>query len=214
MNTPLLEAQTTALLQRLANEQAVRTQRLRDAAAAQARDIVRRARSEARARVQDEATGIRRQQHAALVQRQAAIETRCRRARQATVRRLLDDAWQQLPVALAARWSDRDARHAWCVAACRQALRHILHAEHLVVAFDPRWRDGLSEVVERALSGQGHGTLEVVAIDGLGPGLTVRGGKACIDATVPGLLAARERIAAELLAGIEQALDARDGAPA
>ena len=40
----------------------------------------------------------------------------------------------------------------------------------------------------------------------LGPGLRVRGGKACIDATIEGLVAARERIAAELLAEIDHRL--------
>ena len=44
-------------------------------------------------------------------------------------------------------------------------------------------------------------------VKGLGPGLRIRRGLACVDATVPGLLASRERVEAELLAELDALLE-------
>ncbi|HET7202261.1 MAG TPA: hypothetical protein VFI92_02725 [Steroidobacteraceae bacterium] len=202
----VLDAQTLALLRRLGREQEMRTRRASDEAAEQARDIVRRARTEARTRVHQAVLETRRETELAIARRKAAIDTRERRARQAMLRRLLDDAWRRLPAALQARWADADARTAWCRAACAQARASLLHVDRIVVELDPRWRDELCTVVERCFADREGGTLEVLAVAELGPGLRVRGGKACVDATIEGLVAARERIAAELLAEIDHQL--------
>ena len=55
---------------------------------------------------------------------------------------------------------------------------------------------GRLALLERAAL-QEAATVEFVAVDGIGPGLRVRSANACLDATVPGLLAARDRVAAE-----------------
>ena len=204
----VLEVQTRALLHRLEREQGLRTRRAQEDAAEQARDIARRARSEARARVHQAVLDTRREIESAIARRTAAIETRRRSARQATLRRLLDDAWQRLPAALEARWEQPDARATWCRSACAQATRSLLRTERVVVELDPRWRDELAPVAQAALCA--GGVIEVEAVDGLGAGLRLRGGRACIDATVRGLVAARERVAAELLAEADRQLT--DGA--
>jgi hypothetical protein len=208
----ILDTQTLALLRRLAREQEMRTRRAREEAAEQARDIVRRARTEARTRVHQAVLETRREQDLAVARRRAAIETRERRTRQAMLRRLLDDAWRRLPAALQTRWADAASRMAWCRSACAQARRSLLRTERIVVDLDPRWRDELLEVVEHCFAERQSGTLEVVAVAEVGPGLRVRGGKACIDATIDGLVAARERIAAELLAEIDLQLTGNSAA--
>lgn len=202
----VLDAQTLALLRRLGREQEMRTRRASDEAAEQARGIVRHARTEARARVHQAVLETRRDNELAIARRKAAIDTRERRTRQAMLRRLLDDAWRRLPAALQARWADAGAREAWCRSACAQARATLLRVDRLVAEVDPRWRDAVSTVVEGCFAERDGGTLEVVPVAGLGPGLRVRGGKACVDATVEGLVAARERIAAELLAEIDHQL--------
>jgi len=141
----VLEAQTTALLRRLAREQETRTRRIRDEAGAQAADVVRRARSEARSRV-----------------RQAVLETR--RGDETTL-------------------------------------------DQLQVELDPQWVPELGAALVQSFTGDS--TVNVVASEGLGAGLRIRAGDACLDATVAGLLAARERIAAELLAEFERQVAAR-----
>ena len=208
----ILDTQTLALLRRLAREQEMRTRRAREEAAEQARDIVRRARTEARTRVHQAVLETRREQDLAVARRRAAIETRERRTRQAMLRRLLDDAWRRLPAALQTRWADAASRMAWCRSACAQARRSLLRTEWIVVDLDPRWRDELLEVVEHCFAERQSGTLEVVAVAEVGPGVRVRGGKACIDATIDGLVAARERIAAELLAEIDLQLTGNSAA--
>ena len=54
---------------------------------------------------------------------------------------------------------------------------------------------------------------EVRRIDGLGPGLRIRRGLACVDATITGLLASRERVEAELLAELDTLLAQHGGTP-
>jgi hypothetical protein len=202
----LLEAQTLALLQRLAREQETRTRRAQDEAAEQARDIVRRARGEARARVHQAVVETRREIDLAIARRKAAIDTRERRSRQTMLRRMLDDAWRRLPTALEQRWTTAIARATWSRAACGQAARCLLHTGQVVVEIDPRWTDELRPVVEESLGRAGDGTVQVVPVANLGAGLRIRAGKACVDATAAGLVAARERIAADLLAECEQHL--------
>ena len=202
----VLDAQTLALLRRLGREQEMRTRRAREESAAQARSIVRHARTEARARVHQAVLETRRENELAIARRKAAIDTRERRARQAMLRRLLDDAWARLPAALQARWADADARATWCRSACAQAQATLLHVERLVVEVDPRWSAGLVTVIDACFADRERATVEVVPVPGLGPGLRVRGGKACVDATIEGLVAARERIAAALLAEIDHRL--------
>ncbi|MBK7901645.1 MAG: hypothetical protein IPJ97_00885 [Proteobacteria bacterium] len=203
----LLEAQTTALLRRLGRERESRTRHIRDEAGTQAVDIVRRARVEARTRVHQAVVDTRREDEMALARRRAALDTQARRSRQATLRDLLDRAWQALPAALQSRWLDAAARERWCDAACMSASRSLRHLDRLQVEVDPQWLAHVGPLVRSRLDGQSN--VAVTATDGLGAGLRIRAGDACIDATIAGLLAARERIASELLAEFESQAAAR-----
>jgi hypothetical protein len=203
MNLPtsLLEAQTTALLRRLAREQESRVRRVRDETAAQSEEIVRRARTEARARVRQAIAETRRGDAAAIARRRAALDTQSRRARQGTLRELLERAWVSLPAALQSRWAQEDARLRWCDAACTAARRSLLQFEHVQVELDLSDAPTLGPVIAARLAPGAQLTFK--AVKGLGPGLRLRAGNACVDATMQGLLAARERITAELLAEFE-----------
>ena len=203
----LLEAQTTALLRRLGREQESRTRHIRDEAATQAADIVRRARVEARTRVHQAVVDTRREDEIALARRRAALDTQARRSRQATLRELLDRAWQALPAALQSRWLDATARERWCDAACVSAIRSLRHLDRLQVEVDPQWLAHVGPLVRSRL--EGPSKVDVTSSAGLGAGLRIRAGDACIDATVAGLLAARERIASGLLAEFERQAAAR-----
>jgi hypothetical protein len=206
--TSLLDAQATALLRRLSREQETRTRRASDDAELQVRDLLRRTRGEARVRVHQAVLEQRRADDYALARRRAALDTQQRRARQATLRDLLDAAWHELPGALAARWSDPPARELWCDAACTQAAAQLLQLDEVTAELDAAADAGLARHVEQALRERGAQGVTVVMVEGLGAGLRLRAGRACIDATVPGLLAARDRVAAELLATFEQLLQA------
>jgi hypothetical protein len=212
--TSLLEAQATALLRRLSREQEMRTRRAGEDAELQVRDLLRRTRSEARARVHQAVLDRRRSDEHAVARRRAAIDTQQRRARQATLRDLLEAAWRELPAALRARWDDPQARALWSEAACAQAARQLLQLDEVTAEVDATADPGLASQLEQELRGLGAQSVKVVTVDGLGAGLRLRAGRACIDATVPGLLAARDRVAAELLATFEQLLQAPQEPPA
>jgi hypothetical protein len=139
-----------------------------------------------------------------LADRRAALETAARQRSQSALRAALDEAWQALPAALAEEWSRADARQRWCRAACSSAVS-VLEAERTwTLEIDSEADAGMEKVALAALSSW-PGELPVVdRIADLGPGIRIRCGRACVDATVPGLLASRERVESELLAEMER----------
>jgi hypothetical protein len=200
----IVQAQTEALLRRVAREQESRCRRALDAAQEQARSIVKRAWEEARTRLRQAVQDERRALEQSLADRRAALETVARQQELSVLRELLDEAWRGLPGALEAAWNDVDARRDWCASACGLALRALHHEQGLEVEIDAAAPPDSADRIRGALGSSVPGAVTLRPVDGLGPGLRIRAGRACVDATVPGLLASRERIEAELLAEIER----------
>jgi hypothetical protein len=113
----------------------------------------------------------------------------------------MDSAWQALPAALADAWREACARREWCESACALARRTVLGDGPFTVELDATAPEDATEIATQALHECGAAT-QFDRITGMGPGLRIRRGLACVDATVPGLLASRERIEAELLAEV------------
>ncbi len=200
----IVEAQTDALLRRVAREQETRTRHARESAEEQARAILERAWAEARARLRQAVLEERRSIEQTLADRRAALETAARQRSQSALRAVLDEAWQALPAALAAEWSRSDARKRWCRAACSAAVAVLEPARGCQLEIDA---DADADVAATALAALAAWPGEppvVERIAGLGPGIRIRCGRACVDATVPGLLASRERVESELLAEMER----------
>ena len=210
MSTPegIVQAQTEALLRRVAREQESRCRRARDAAQEQASSIVARAWEEARTRLRQAVEEERRAVDKALGDRRAALETVARQREQAVLRELMDDAWRDLPGALVSSWQRDDARGSgvprrvlWLCEPCR---RTGLHGR------------GRRRGSGRRAQGRGPGAaapsgpeLRFREVPSLGAGLRIHAGRACVDATVGGLLASRERIESELLAELERLTERR-----
>jgi len=202
----IVQVQMEALLRRVAREQEMLTRRARDAADEQSRGIVARAREEARERTRQAAGEARQSVDRALADRRAALETTARQREQSLLRGLMDSAWQALPAALVDAWRDPPARREWCESACALARRTVLGDGPFTVEFDAAAPSEVAECATQALQESGAAT-RLDRIAGLGPGLRLRRGLACVDATVPGLLASRERIEAELLAELGALLE-------
>ena len=202
----IVQAQTEALLRRVAREQEMLSRRAREAAEEQARSIVARAREEARARTRQAAGEARLSMEKALADRRAALETAARQREQGLLRELMDRAWQSLPGELDAAWRDESARRRWCEAACALARRIVMGDGTFAVEIDVQAPADAGEVASRELQESGKGAA-VARVAELGPGLRIRHGLACVDATAQGLLASRERIEAELLAEIDALLE-------
>jgi hypothetical protein len=202
----IVQAQMEALLRRVAREQEMLSRRSRDAAEEQSRGIVARAREEARARTRQAAEEARQSVERALADRRAALETAARQREQTLLRELLDSAWAALPGALAASWQDPERRDEWCETACALARRIVMGDGPFAIEVDAAAPPGLNESLRRCMPDAAT-PAAIREVKGLGPGLRIRRGLACVDATVPGLLASRERVEAELLAELDALLE-------
>jgi len=202
----IVQAQMEALLRRVAREQEMLSRKAREAAEEQARGIVARAREEARARTRQASEEARLSVERALADRRAALETASRQREQSLLRKLMDEAWATLPRELESNWGDADARRAWCDAACALARRIVLGGGPFTIELDTEAPADAADRAQQVLSGNGE-VAAVNGIGGLGPGLRIRHGLACVDATAAGLLASRERIEAELLAELDALLE-------
>jgi vacuolar-type H+-ATPase subunit E/Vma4 len=211
MSTPegIVQAQTEALLRRVAREQESRCRRARDAAQEQASSIVARAWEEARTRLRQAVDEERRAFEKALGDRLAALETVARQREQAVLRELMDDTWRDLPGTLASSWQRDDARREWCAAACAVAVRALQADQGYTVEIDAAVPDDARKAVDQALRRQSGPEVRFQEVPSLGPGLRIHAGRACVDATVGGLLASRERIESELLAELERLTERR-----
>jgi hypothetical protein len=201
----IVQAQMEALLRRVAREQEMLSRKARDAAAEQARGIAERAREEARARTRQASQEARQSLERALTDRRAALETAARQREQSLLRKLMDDAWATLPRELAANWRDETNRRAWCDAACALARRIVMGGGAFTIELDADAPDDAADRTREALA-NGDEVPAVTRFAGLGPGLRIRHGLACVDATTTGLLASRERIESELLAELDALL--------
>ena len=206
----VLQTQTEALLRRVSREQESRELVIRKGAEDQSAAIVVRARQEARARLRQAIDEERRQIERAIGERRAALDTAARRAEQATLRALIERAWERLPHAVAARWQDPVSRERWIAAACACASRSLRPQASYVIEIDADDGAAVAETASASLRTTGLEPVEVRRIAGLGAGLRIRGGSACVDATVAGLLASREQVEAELLAEFDRLLVERD----
>lgn len=205
MNAPqsIVEAQTDALLRRVAREQETRCRHARESAEEQARAIVARAWVEARTRLRQAVMEERRSVEQMLADRRAAHETSARRRSQASLRTVVDEAWQALPTVLETTWRRADARERWSRAACSAAMATLRPSQGCILEVDRDAAPDVERVAHGALGAWAGAPVVVTHVAGLGPGLRIRCGRACVDATVPGLLATRERIESELLARME-----------
>jgi hypothetical protein len=204
--SPIVRAQTEALLRRVAADRDARVRETRHDGERAAHELLVRARRDARTRVQS-AIAEERQLHArTLADRRAALDTEDRQRAQALLGGLVASAWAHLPAALAARWTDSGGASEWCLAAGTQARAVLPRDAAVVVEIDATSDAARQAVVLALLERAGLGALQASPVPGLGAGLRLRAGVACIDATVAGLLASRDQVEAALLADIEARL--------
>jgi hypothetical protein len=208
----IVQVQMEALLRRVAREQEMRSRRIRDAAGEQSRSIVARAQEEARARTRLAAEEARQSMERALADRRAALETAARQREQMMLRELMDSAWQALPGALVAAWQDPERRREWCEAACALARRIVMGDGPFTIEVDAKAPPEQAEALRRCLP-DADAPPALRMVGDLGAGLRIRRGLACVDATVPGLLASRERVEAELLAELDVLIEQRGRVP-
>ena len=103
----------------------------------------------------------------------------------------------------------RRARQEWCAAACAVAARALQADQGYTVEIDAAVPDDARKAVDQALRRPSGPDVRFKEVPSLGAGLRIHAGRACVDATVGGLLASRERIESELLAELERLTERR-----
>ena len=87
---------------------------------------------------------------------------------------------------------------------------HALHGEQgYTVEIDAAVPVDVRKAVDLALRRAAGPQVRFQEVPSLGAGLRIHAGRACVDATVGGLLASRERIESELLAELERLAERR-----
>ena len=192
-----------ALLDAVARDRDSRCAALREDARKRADALLAESRAHARRTVGDAVASERRRDREAYRLMQARIDTHHRLQQQRVQKQQLEQAWAQLEGALIERWRDPDARRTWVEAALKRAGL-VLHADHWTISHPPGMaREELVRVHDWLHDRAGvSATFE--ADDGIAAGLCVRRDQACFDASVRGLLAARHRIEAQLLAELSE----------
>ena len=192
-----LELQVAALLRRVHRVRDERVGELRAASVAQLETIADGARREGR-RLLHAATRAKRERVRERCRQALADLDRERRRRDFDVDRgVIVAALAALPEALERRWREAAARQAWCAEALTIAAARLVARDwRIALAGDV----GEAECAAVAAAATAHGARAVVTAGGGGAGLTIGAGASLVDATVAGLLADREAIAARLLA--------------
>jgi hypothetical protein len=88
-------------------------------------------------------------------------------------------------------------------------VRALQAGQGYTVEMDAAVPDDVRKVVDEALRQPSGPELRFREVPSLGAGLRIHAGRACVDATVGGLLASRERIESELLAELERLTERR-----
>ncbi len=188
-------AQEQALLDLIASDKERRCADISANAQRQAAELLRQAHDQARERVRGglrEARGRARQRiDAAAAQRQS----RLRQAQQHSASDFLARAMALLPAALCARWQQRETRLRWVRQALLQA-RQVLPSRDWLIEHAPGL---LPEDIATLDDDLAPAPRNFEVNPQLVAGLRIHGNGNCVDASLAGLLADRDTLAASLL---------------
>lgn len=197
--TSALDTQVDALLQRVTRDRDERCAQMRTTADTQAREILRSARTDARASMHAAVAQERSRLAQGLRQAEARAELEARRRAQQETQIVLQHMWAEIAAALETRWRDPTQRREWIDAAVRQADM-IMPARSWRIEHGPGWTSAERSDLEAFAREHAERTIEWVPGTDVQAGLRVRCEGVCLDATPRGLLARRDDIEAAFLA--------------
>jgi len=199
----VVDAQLQNLLQIVASKRDERCTALLDEARAQARQLLQQARREAGERLHLKVLAIREQARQQLASAQAQRQTRLRLLRHTADQALLDRAWGPLGERLQQRWEQESSRQLWIDNLVEEGLAKLLD-RHWRIEHPVDWPAQERETLAARLGRELGNPPMFVAQVRLAAGLRIFAGPACIDATPEGLLRARSRIEALMLATLNE----------
>lgn len=199
----VLNLQVEALLEALRGEQEKRCRALIVAAESRAHDLVEQSRRKLRARVRQAVDEERKRRAAALRQARHRIRAAQSRKIQALYGRVLGQAWPSLRAELERRWSNAADRRTWYEELIDQAER-TLGSGSWTIEHPAAWSEEDSRGLAQTLQRRGIPEPVYRADPATVAGLRIRMGTACLDGTIDGLLAHRDRVEGLLLAAWER----------
>jgi hypothetical protein len=199
----VVDAQLRNLLQVVADNRDERCRVLLDAARVQARQLLQQAHREARKRLHLKVLETREQARQQLASAQAQRQTQQRLQRHRADEALLARAWAPLGERLLQRWERQDSRVLWIDNLVEQALSMLLD-RHWRIEHPVAWPEQEREALGMRLEQELGNPPVFVAQTQLQAGLRICAGPTCIDATPEGLLRARTRIEAMMLATLNE----------
>lgn len=199
----IVDAQLQNLLQVVERNRDERCRVLLHAARDQARQLLRQAHREARERLHNKLLATREEARQQLASALAKRQTHLRLHRHRADEALLTRAWAPLGECLLQSWQRQDSRALWIDNLVEQALAMLLD-RHWNIEHPAEWpepeRTALGQRLEKDL-----GAAPVfVAQPQVAAGLRICAGPTCLDATHAGLLRARTRIQAMMLATLNE----------
>ena len=164
----------------------------------QARELVRQAYAEARARGQRGLAEVRLHYRDRIAAAQARQQTRMRQRRQQDNSALLASLWEPLRAAILSRWQEPAARRAWIDALLRTAAASLLDSSW-TIEHPADWPQAEQHAVRSRV---GEVSVSFAPQAGMAAGLRICAGGACVDGSVDGLLKDRAYIESLLLAAL------------
>jgi len=201
--TGVVDAQLRNLLQVVADNRDERCRVLLDAARGQARQLLQQAHRQARERLRRKVLETREEARQQLASAQAQRQTRLRLQRHRADAALLARAWAPLGERLLQRWERQDSRMLWIDNLVEQALAMLLD-RHWTIMHPADWPAQEREALGMRLLRELGVPPGFEAQAQLVAGLRICAGPTCIDATPAGLLRARTRIEAMMLATLNE----------
>jgi hypothetical protein len=194
-----VEERELALLRLVEEQRDAACRRILAEAGQSARDLLRQTHRKERAHLHRRVLEERARIHARIQAVEAERVTRERREQARSSAGVLEQAWPLLQLGLQRRWETAEGRRRWVGRCLREALGS-LPAGPWIVRHAPGWpvaeqqaaREQLAEALGVEPQLRNDPTLEA--------GLVVDSGGACLDGSLRGLLADRQRLEARLLA--------------
>ena len=197
------DAQLQNLLQVVERNRDERCEALLGEAREEARQVLQQARRVAREHLHRKVMAIRDEARQQLASAQAQRQTRLRLQRHRAEEALLARAWGPLGERLLQRWDRQDSRTLWIENAVEQAGAALLD-RHWKIEHPANWAAAEREALGRRLEADLGTAPAFVAQSQIAAGLRICAGATCLDATHDGLLRARTRIEAMMLATLNE----------
>jgi hypothetical protein len=194
-----LEERELGLLKLVAEQRDETCRRLIAEAERSARELLRQTHRKQRAHLHRRVLEERARIHARIQAVEAERVTRERRQQARSSAGVLEQAWPLLQAGLQRRWQDGEGRRRWVQRCVREAVG-ALPAGPWTVRHAPGWTAAEQQAVRDELTRLLGVEPQLRSDAGIEAGLIIDSGGACLDGSLDGLLADRQRLEARLLA--------------